>query len=94
MAYGFDVDKSPDNADTDDDRSEEDDVLVSGDEDDQVTSKGMVPLADLLNASVADNNVCSFATFTVLCFADLGAVSTVLRHDKFDYESYLTNQEG
>jgi SET domain-containing protein 6 len=63
MAYGFDIDKSPDNADADDE-SEEEDVLVSDDEEDQdqVTSKGMVPLADLLNASAANNNVCSFAS--------------------------------
>ena len=69
MAYGFDIDKSPDNVDADE-QSEEGDILVSDEEEDQITSKGMVPLADLLNASASNNNVWSFIICILFCFAD------------------------
>jgi SET domain-containing protein 6 len=53
MAYAFDIEKVEDEDDEDND---EEDGYVTDDEQDQ-SSKGMVPLADILNADADRNNV-------------------------------------
>ncbi|KAJ6134212.1 hypothetical protein N7523_000534 [Penicillium sp. IBT 18751x] len=52
MAYAFDIEKSEDD---DDEPEDENDGYMTDDEDEQL-SKGMVPLADLLNADADRNN--------------------------------------
>lgn len=51
MAYGFDIEKNESQQQVDDEG------FVSDDEDD--LPKGMVPLADMLNADAEGNNVCN-----------------------------------
>lgn len=53
MAYAFDIEKSEDD---DDEPEDENDGYMTDDEEEQL-SKGMVPLADLLNADADRNNV-------------------------------------
>lgn len=53
MAYAFDIEKVEDE---DDENNDEEDGYVTDDEQDQ-SSKGMVPLADILNADADRNNV-------------------------------------
>lgn len=53
MAYAFDIEKSEDD---DDEMNDADDSYMTDDEEEQL-SKGMVPLADLLNADADRNNV-------------------------------------
>ena len=55
MAYAFDIEKSED----DDDEAEANDESYMTDDEDEQLPKGMVPLADLLNADADRNNVCS-----------------------------------
>ncbi|KAJ5376375.1 hypothetical protein N7509_013261 [Penicillium cosmopolitanum] len=52
MAYAFDIEKSEDD---DDEMNDADDSYMTDDEEEQL-SKGMVPLADLLNADADRNN--------------------------------------
>jgi SET domain-containing protein 6 len=56
MAYAFDIEKSEDD---DDEPEDENDGYMTDDEEEQL-SKGMVPLADLLNADADRNNVSFF----------------------------------
>jgi SET domain-containing protein 6 len=58
MAYAFDIEKAEED---DDDEEANDESYMTDDEDEQLP-KGMVPLADLLNADADRNNV-SFSTF-------------------------------
>jgi SET domain-containing protein 6 len=54
MAYAFDIEKSE--TEEEDDVDENDESYMTDDEDEQLP-KGMVPLADLLNADADRNNV-------------------------------------
>ena len=59
LAYSFDI-ESEDN----DIESDEDDCFVIDDgEEDGMLKKGMVPLADMLNADADRNNVCCSEVF-------------------------------
>ena len=53
MAYAFDIEKAED----DDDETENPDDSYMTDDDEEQLAKGMVPLADLLNADADRNNV-------------------------------------
>ena len=55
MAYAFDIEKSED----DDDEGDANDESYMTDDEDEQLPKGMVPLADLLNADADRNNVSS-----------------------------------
>lgn len=55
MAYAFDIEKSED----DDDEGDANDESYMTDDEDEQLPKGMIPLADLLNADADRNNVCS-----------------------------------
>jgi SET domain-containing protein 6 len=52
MAYGFDIEK-------DESKQQVDDEGFVSDDDEEDLPKGMVPLADMLNADALANNVCS-----------------------------------
>lgn len=52
MAYGFDIEK-------DESKQQADDEGFVSDDDEDDLPKGMVPLADMLNADAEANNVCS-----------------------------------
>lgn len=52
MAYGFDIEK-------DESKQQVDDEGFMSDDDEDDLPKGMVPLADMLNADAEGNNVCS-----------------------------------
>lgn len=54
MAYAFDIEKSEDD---DDEGEANDESYMTDDEEDEQLPKGMVPLADLLNADADRNNV-------------------------------------
>lgn len=61
MAYAFDIEKSEDD---DDEPEDENDGYMTDDEEEQL-SKGMVPLADLLNADADRNNVSFDLSFLI-----------------------------
>lgn len=72
MAYAFDIEKVEDEEDEDND---EEDGYMTDDEQDQ-SSKGMVPLADILNADADRNNVRAFPAHSSLC-----SISVLIVHD-------------
>jgi SET domain-containing protein 6 len=57
MAYAFDIEKS----ETEEDDVDDNDESYMTDDEDEQLPKGMVPLADLLNADADRNNVSNFA---------------------------------
>lgn len=67
MAYAFDVVDAKDGEDEQEDGNGEEEYMTDDEEEDELpTSKGMVPLADLLNADSARNNVSFVKQFPLL----------------------------
>lgn len=93
MAYAFDIEKS----ETEEDDVDDNDESYMTDDEDEQLPKGMVPLADLLNADADRNNVSNFAVPfwpPSLILTNLCTGPSLPGRGVFGYESYQTHSGG
>ena len=86
MAYAFDLE-------TDDEKGEEGGEVGLAEEDEEVSEKGMVPFADMLNANADKNNVCRLSDPRISLSSD-GLLGPPLLRRRFSCHESHKNYSG